>query len=175
MIMTSLQPIVRGEKETSGHVKSEWLGAEARIHISPHRLAGNRLMLRTRRLRIAALLLSFCSGIATGSCLALVVCSRFGSRDRRVGYGKRAEPFKVSREAAPLSRLIGCMIVLLFSLTLLVPSVMAQVDQVETSRQTIKGDVYGIKDISGRLVYLHVDKNTMHERLLVPGEKSKLM
>lgn len=99
--MTSLQPIVRGEKETSGQVKPEWLGAEARIHISPHRLAGNRLMLRTRRLRIAALLLSFCSGIATGSCLALVVCGRFGSHDCRVGYGKRAEPFKVSREAAP--------------------------------------------------------------------------
>jgi hypothetical protein len=99
--MTSLPPIVRGEKETSDQVKSEWLGAEARIHISPDGLAGNRLMLRTRRLRIAALLLSFCSGVAMGSCLALFVCSRFGSHDRRVGYGKRAEPFKVSRKAAP--------------------------------------------------------------------------
>ena len=78
-----------------------------------------------------------------------------------------------------MSRLIGCMIVLLFSLNLLVPSIMAQV---ETSPQTIKGDllsnkgdVYGIKDISGRLMYLHVDKNTKHEQLLVPSEKSKLM
>lgn len=76
-----------------------------------------------------------------------------------------------------MSRLIGCMIILLFGLNLIVPSVMAQV---ETSPQTIKGDplsikgdVYGVKDISGRLrlVYLHVDKNTKHERRLVPGEK----
>ncbi len=176
--MTSLQPFVRGEKETSDQVKSEWLGAEARIHISPHRLAGNRLMLRTRRLRVAALLLSFCSGVAMGSCLALLVCSRIGSPDGRVGYGKRAEPLKVSREGGAISRLIGCMIVLLFSLNLLVPSVMAQV---ETSHQTIKGDllsikgdVYVIKDISGRLTYLlHVDKNTIlkRERLLVPGKQ----
>ena len=70
------------------------------------------------------------------------------------------------------------MIVLLFSLSLVglvVPSAMAQLD---TSSQTIKGDllsikgdVYLVKDISGRLVYLHVDKNTKRERLLVPGEK----
>ena len=74
-----------------------------------------------------------------------------------------------------MSRVIGCMIVLLFSLSLVVPSAMAQV---EMSSQTIKGDllsikgdVYVIKDISGRLVYLHVDKNTKRERLLVPGER----
>ena len=67
------------------------------------------------------------------------------------------------------------MIVLLFSLSLVVHSVMAQV---EMSSQTIKGDllsikgdVYVIKDISGRLVYLHVDKNTQRERMLVPGER----
>ncbi len=67
------------------------------------------------------------------------------------------------------------MIVLLFSLSLVVHSVMAQV---EMSSQTIKGDllsikgdVYVIKDISGRLVYLHVDKNTKRERMLVPGER----
>ncbi len=74
-----------------------------------------------------------------------------------------------------MSRLIGCMIVLQFSLSLLGPIVVAQV---ETSPQTIKGDLWsikgdvcGIKDISGRLVYLHVDKNTKHGRLLVPCEK----
>jgi len=67
------------------------------------------------------------------------------------------------------------MIVMLFSLSLVVPSAMAQL---ETSSQTIKGDllsikgdVYVIKDISGRLVYLHVDKNTKRERMLVPGER----
>lgn len=74
-----------------------------------------------------------------------------------------------------MSRVISCMIVLLFSLSLVVPSAMAQLD---TSPQTIKGDllsikgdVYLVKDIYGRLVYLHVDKNTKRERMLVPGER----
>ena len=72
-------------------------------------------------------------------------------------------------------RVISGMIVLLLSLILLVPGAMAQV---ETSPQTIKGDllsikgdVYVIKDIFGRLVYLYVDKNTKRERMLVPGER----
>jgi hypothetical protein len=74
-----------------------------------------------------------------------------------------------------MSRVISGMIVLLFCLSLLVPSAMAQV---ETSPQTIKGDllsikgdVYVIKDISGRFMYLHVDTNTKRERMLVPGER----
>ena len=74
-----------------------------------------------------------------------------------------------------MSRVISCMIVLLFSLSLVVPIAMAQV---EMSSQTIKGDllsikgdVYVIKDISGRLMYLHVDKNTKRERMLVTGER----
>jgi hypothetical protein len=74
-----------------------------------------------------------------------------------------------------MSRVISGMIVLLFCLSLLVPSAMAQV---ETSPQTIKGDllsikgdVYVIKDIFGRLVYLYADKNTKRERMLVPGER----
>jgi hypothetical protein len=74
-----------------------------------------------------------------------------------------------------MSRVISCMIVLLFSLSLVVPSAMAQLD---TSSQTIKGDllsikgdVYLVKDTSGRLVYLRVDKNTKRERMLVPGER----
>ena len=74
-----------------------------------------------------------------------------------------------------MSRVISYMIVLLFSLSLVVPIAMAQV---EMSSQTIKGDLlsikgdlYVIKDISGRLVYLHVDKNTKRERMLVPGER----
>ena len=36
---------------------------------------------------------------------------------------------------------------------------------------TIKGDIYVVKDIFGRLVFLRIDKNTKRERLLVPGEK----
>jgi len=74
-----------------------------------------------------------------------------------------------------MSRVISGMIVLLFSLSLVVPSAMAQV---ETSPQTIrgdllsiKGDVYVIKDIFGRLVYFHVDTNTKRERMLAPGER----
>ena len=74
-----------------------------------------------------------------------------------------------------MSRVISGMLVLLFSLSLVVPSAMAQV---EMSIQTIKGDllslkgdVYVIKDIFGRLVYLYADKNTKRERMLVPGER----
>ena len=74
-----------------------------------------------------------------------------------------------------MSRVISGMIVLLFSLSLVVPSAMAQV---EMSTQTIrgdllsiKGDVYVIKDIFGRLVYFHVDTNTKRERMLAPGER----
>ena len=74
-----------------------------------------------------------------------------------------------------MSRVISSMIVLLFSLSLVVPSAMAQLN---TSPQTIKGDllsikgdVYVIKDISGRFVYLRVDKNTKRERMLVLGER----
>ena len=67
------------------------------------------------------------------------------------------------------------MIVLLFGLSLVVPSAIAQLD---TSSQTIKGDllstkgdVYLVKDISGRLKYLYVDKNTKCDRMLVSGER----
>ena len=75
-----------------------------------------------------------------------------------------------------MSIVVSCMIVLLFSLSLVVPSAMAQG---EMSTQTtfrgdllsINGDVYVIKDIFGRLVYLSVDKNTKRERMLVPGER----
>jgi hypothetical protein len=35
----------------------------------------------------------------------------------------------------------------------------------------LKGDISVIKDISGRLMYLHVDKNTKRERMLVTGER----
>ena len=74
-----------------------------------------------------------------------------------------------------MSRVISCMIILLFSLSLVVPSAMAQLD---TSSETIKGDLlsikgdlYLVKDISGRFVYLRVDKNTKRDRMLVPGER----
>jgi hypothetical protein len=78
-----------------------------------------------------------------------------------------------------MSRVISCMIVLLFSLSLVVPGAMAQLD---TSPQTIKGDLLStkgdvdlVKDISGRLEYLHVDKNSKRDGSWSPAKKSKPM
>jgi hypothetical protein len=72
-------------------------------------------------------------------------------------------------------RILSFMIVLLFSPSLLVPSAMAQLETspftIKGDLLSIKGDVYVIKDIFGRLVYLHVDKYTKRDRMLVPGEK----
>lgn len=74
-----------------------------------------------------------------------------------------------------MSRSIGCVMLLVFSLIVVSPCVFAQADMspqtIKGDLLSIKGDVYVIKDILGRLVYLHVDKNTKRERLLVPGEK----
>ena len=74
-----------------------------------------------------------------------------------------------------MSRVISCLIVLLFSLSLGVPSAMTQEEMspqtIKGDLLSIKGDVYVIKDRSGRLVYLYVDKNTKRERMVVPGEK----
>ncbi len=74
-----------------------------------------------------------------------------------------------------MSKSLGCTIALLFALGLSTPDAMAQV---ETYSQTIRGDllsikdnIYVVKDHFGRLVFLHIDKNTKRERLLIPGEK----
>jgi hypothetical protein len=74
-----------------------------------------------------------------------------------------------------MSRVTRCMVVLLFSLSFVVPSARAQgVMSTQTIRGdllSIKGDVYVIKDIFGRFVYLYVDKDTTRERMVVPGER----
>lgn len=74
-----------------------------------------------------------------------------------------------------MSKELGCMIVLLCSLSFVVPSAMADVVTapltIKGDLLSINGDVWVIKDIFGRLVYLYVDKNTKRERLLVPGER----
>lgn len=74
-----------------------------------------------------------------------------------------------------MTKELGCMIVLLCSLSFVVPSAMADVVTapltIKGDLLSIKGDVWVIKDIFGRLVYLYVDKNTKRERLLVPGER----
>ena len=74
-----------------------------------------------------------------------------------------------------MSKAMNCMIVLLFSLSFLAPGAMADVLTspltIKGDLLSIKGDVWVIKDIFGRLVYLHVDKTTKRERVLLPGEK----
>ena len=74
-----------------------------------------------------------------------------------------------------MSKVLSCLIVLLFGLSLVVPSAMADVETspltIKGDLLSIKGDVWVVKDVFGRLVYLHVDKNTKRERLLVPGER----
>lgn len=72
-------------------------------------------------------------------------------------------------------RILYYVIVLLFSLNCSVSDLMAQSEIVPQTIKgdllTIKGETYVVKDIFGRLVFLHVDKNTKRERLLMPGEK----
>lgn len=75
-----------------------------------------------------------------------------------------------------MSSVIGGVIVLLCSLVMFMPGVFAQSEMfpqttVKGDLLSINGDMYLIKDIFGRLVYLRVDKNTKRERMLVPGEK----
>jgi hypothetical protein len=62
------------------------------------------------------------------------------------------------------------------SLVIVTPGALAQPEMtpqttIRGDLLSIKGEVYLIKDIFGRLVYLRVDKNTKRDRLLVPGEK----
>lgn len=74
-----------------------------------------------------------------------------------------------------MARTMWFLIVLLFSLTFGVPAPWAQPEiasqTIKGDLLTIKGDIYVVKDIFGRLVFLRIDKNTKRERLLVPGEK----
>jgi hypothetical protein len=99
--MFSSSAIVREMKEGPGQIKSQWLGAEARVHLAPRTLVGNRFMLWRRGLSIPILIFSFLSGLAMGGSVAFFARSQFGSRHRHVGYGKRGEPFRVSREVTP--------------------------------------------------------------------------
>jgi len=74
-----------------------------------------------------------------------------------------------------MSRLIAGFMILLGSLVMAISGALAHP---EVSPQTIKGDLlsikgdrYVVKDRSGRLVYLQVDKSTKVERMVVPGER----
>ena len=99
--MFSPSAIVREMKDDPGQIKSEWLGAEASVHLAPRTLAGNRFMLWSRGLSVPILIISCLSGLAMGGYLAFFARSQFGNRRRRVRYGKRGEPFRVSREVTP--------------------------------------------------------------------------
>jgi hypothetical protein len=74
-----------------------------------------------------------------------------------------------------MAMIISCMLVLLCTLSLVVPIAMADTETspltIKGDLLSIKGDVWVIKDVFGRFVYLQVDKNTKRERLLVPGER----
>ncbi len=75
-----------------------------------------------------------------------------------------------------MSRLIGCLFVLWWSLVIVMPDAFAQPEMtpqvtIRGELLSIKGDEYVIKDMFGRLVYLRVDKNTKREFTLAPGEK----
>jgi hypothetical protein len=74
-----------------------------------------------------------------------------------------------------MARMLCYLIVLLLHLSVVVPGPMAQSEiapqTIKGDLLTIKGDIYVVKDIFGRLVFLRVDKNTKRERLLIPGEK----
>ena len=75
-----------------------------------------------------------------------------------------------------MSRLIGCLFVLWWSLVIVMPDAFAQPEMtpqvtIRGDLLSIKGDEYLIRDMFGRNVYLRVDKHTQRERMLVPGEK----
>lgn len=70
----------------------KWLGAEARVHIPSRELAGNRRAFWNLWRPFHTLLVSFSSGLAIGSGLALYACNQFGSRSHKVGYGEHGEP-----------------------------------------------------------------------------------
>jgi hypothetical protein len=99
--MFSASAIVCEMIEDPGQIKSEWLGAEARAHLAPRTPAGNRFMLWSRRLSIPILIISCLSGLAMGGYLAFFARGQFGNHHRRIGFGRRGEPFRFSREVTP--------------------------------------------------------------------------
>lgn len=78
-----------------------------------------------------------------------------------------------------MNRLLLAMITVLFCLGMSAPFRDAQPTSppltVRGDLLTIKGDTYVIRDISGLLRHLRVDKETKQERLIVPGEKIEVL
>lgn len=74
-----------------------------------------------------------------------------------------------------MNKLMTLMITVMLSLGTVVPFCAAQPAippmTVRGDLLSIKGDTYVVRDISGLLRHLRVDKETKKERLIVPGEK----
>jgi len=85
--MTNLLHLVRAEKRISDRIKSEWLGAEARVEVPLRRLDENRVRLWSRRSPTGSRILLFVSGLAIGGCFVLFDRIRGKSRQRFDGGG----------------------------------------------------------------------------------------
>jgi len=74
-----------------------------------------------------------------------------------------------------MNKLMTLVITVMLSLGSVVPFCAAQPAippmTVRGDLLSIKGDTYVVRDISGLLRHLRVDKETKKERLIVPGEK----
>ena len=77
-----------------------------------------------------------------------------------------------------MSRLLTIIITVMLSVGSLVPFCAAQpaipLSTVRGDLLTIKGDTYVVRDISGVLRHLRVDKDTKKARLIVPGERIEM-
>lgn len=77
--------------------------------------------------------------------------------------------------SSPMDVLLTILITAILSMGTWVPLCVAQQDvppqTVKGDLLTITGETYVVRDISGVLRHLRVDKDTKRDRLIVPGEK----
>lgn len=83
---------VRERRTDQRTIEFKWLGAEALVHIPSRALEGNRWIGWNLWRPFHTLLVSFSSGLAIGSGLALYACNQFRSRSCKLGYGDHGEP-----------------------------------------------------------------------------------
>jgi len=90
--------------EVPGQIKSEWLGAEACVHLPTRTPKGNRFLVWSRLASLRLLLNSFSAGLTMGIALAWFACDQFGRRRRRQGRvetnGERGPALRVPSEVA---------------------------------------------------------------------------
>lgn len=80
------------KKEVPWQIKSEWLGAEACVHLPTRTSRGNRFLLWSRLASLRLLLNSFSAGLTMGIALAWFACDQFGRRQRRVETNSERGP-----------------------------------------------------------------------------------